>query len=670
MARKSNFEIAFELGAKLDPSVKRAFNDANKRLASFGNSLKNVTKTALGVAGGIGITKALSGAFNMVRNSMDSAFSRIDTMEQFSTVMEVMTGSAETANKALETTTEIVKGTAFGLDVAAGAVQNFVTSGMEVDTATKIFGSFADAVAFYTKGTNDELASVSDAISKMSTKGKVDMEQLGRIIEMGIPAIEIYAQATGQSAEQVSESISKGKISTEEFLSVMDKAFQEGTEKFPAIAGAAKDAGASWQGTFDNMRAAVARGVTNIIKSIDNMLESNGLPDMRTMIADFGSRFESVLTKVGEKIPVVTNFLMGMYEKAKPGIEWIKNTGLPAVRDAIGFVVEKAKELYNFIVNNWSTIKPIIVGLITTLGILKASALALSVFQSVTGFIKKFQAANTAARLSMLGLNGAMLANPAFWLIAAFMGVIAIAIAVWKNWDTVKEWLLVIWESIKQAVATVGSAISNAFTSAYNWVVGLFSGIGEWFMEKFMIIQTAAETAGAWISEKFQVAYDAVTSLFSGLGEWFGEVMSNVTGAFKSGINAVIGLINNAIGAINKISVDIPDWVPEWAGGGKTFGFNIPQIPYLAEGGITTGPTLAMIGEGAEQEAVLPLSKLQALLNTEPSNSSPVINYSPVINIEGNADERVVEQANIQSFRQFERMMKEYLRSKDRNKFN
>jgi len=47
-------------------------------------------------------------------------------------------------------------------------------------------------------------------------------------------------------------------------------------------------------------------------------------------------------------------------------------------------------------------------------------------------------------------------------------------------------------------------------------------------------------------------------------------------------------------------------------------------IPYLAEGGVTTGPTLAMIGEGREQEAVLPLSKLQGLLNMQ-GGQPPII---------------------------------------------
>ena len=40
----------------------------------------------------------------------------------------------------------------------------------------------------------------------------------------------------------------------------------------------------------------------------------------------------------------------------------------------------------------------------------------------------------------------------------------------------------------------------------------------------------------------------------------------------------------------------------------------MPNIPMLAEGGVVTGPTLAMIGEGNESEAVIPLSKLNTMM--------------------------------------------------------
>ena len=66
------------------------------------------------------------------------------------------------------------------------------------------------------------------------------------------------------------------------------------------------------------------------------------------------------------------------------------------------------------------------------------------------------------------------------------------------------------------------------------------------------------------------------------------------------------GLWNNTVG---KLSFTVPNWVPGI--GGK--GFDVPDIPMLAEGGIVTSPTLAMIGEGRGPEAVIPLSKMGSM---------------------------------------------------------
>lgn len=52
------------------------------------------------------------------------------------------------------------------------------------------------------------------------------------------------------------------------------------------------------------------------------------------------------------------------------------------------------------------------------------------------------------------------------------------------------------------------------------------------------------------------------------------------------------------------------------AGGGVSFFGAFKSILGLAEGGVATGPTLAMIGEGSESEAVLPLSKLGNMMQT------------------------------------------------------
>lgn len=75
---------------------------------------------------------------------------------------------------------------------------------------------------------------------------------------------------------------------------------------------------------------------------------------------------------------------------------------------------------------------------------------------------------------------------------------------------------------------------------------------------------------------------------------------------WKGFINGIISGVNALIKGLNKFSIDVPDWVPEF--GGKKFGFNIPMIPKLAKGGVVNEATLAMIGEDGK-EAVMPLEK-------------------------------------------------------------
>jgi hypothetical protein len=85
-----------------------------------------------------------------------------------------------------------------------------------------------------------------------------------------------------------------------------------------------------------------------------------------------------------------------------------------------------------------------------------------------------------------------------------------------------------------------------------------------------------------------------------------GFVANVITAPFKAAFNLVAKLWNNTVG---KLSFKVPGWVPGI--GGK--GFDVPDIPELKDGGIVTQATLAMIGEGNEPEAIIPLSKLASM---------------------------------------------------------
>ncbi|MEV8036994.1 hypothetical protein [Streptomyces sp. NPDC086182] len=98
------------------------------------------------------------------------------------------------------------------------------------------------------------------------------------------------------------------------------------------------------------------------------------------------------------------------------------------------------------------------------------------------------------------------------------------------------------------------------------------------------------------------------------------SVLKGIINAFTALPRAYIGGLNAMIGALNRIHVKIPDWVPHF--GGREFGIHLPMlpnIPTLAQGGVVParrGGTLALLAEAGEPEAVIPLSKLERVLGS------------------------------------------------------
>jgi hypothetical protein len=116
----------------------------------------------------------------------------------------------------------------------------------------------------------------------------------------------------------------------------------------------------------------------------------------------------------------------------------------------------------------------------------------------------------------------------------------------------------------------------------------------------FIAILTALyfkfESVRKVVDTVFQGMLKGGKAVFDGLTTYFTAIFN----IYKSLFNGIAKLWNSTVG---KLAFNIPSWVPVI--GGK--GFEVPEIPMLADGGIVTGPTLALIGERGP-EAVVPLS--------------------------------------------------------------
>jgi hypothetical protein len=152
--------------------------------------------------------------------------------------------------------------------------------------------------------------------------------------------------------------------------------------------------------------------------------------------------------------------------------------------------------------------------------------------------------------------------------------------------------------------------LKNAADDVLNFVINLFKTVFNWAKNNWPLL-LAILTGPFGMAIAFIVKFkDDIMGVFSliynGIKATMGFIADVITAPFKAAFKAVAGLWNNTVG---KLSFTVPGWVPGI--GGK--GFDVPDIPMLADGGIVTGPTLAMIGEGREPEAVIPLSKMGSM---------------------------------------------------------
>jgi hypothetical protein len=164
---------------------------------------------------------------------------------------------------------------------------------------------------------------------------------------------------------------------------------------------------------------------------------------------------------------------------------------------------------------------------------------------------------------------------------------------------------------IAAAVLLVNGAMTAwaAITTAFTAIQTVFNAVMAMNPITLIIIAVVALVAALVIAyKKFDGFRNLVDGVFkflkTAVGVWVDGVklyFDVVYGIFKTLFNGIASLWNNTVG---KLSFKAPSWVPGI--GGK--GFEVPNIPMLAEGGIVTGPTLAMIGERGP-EAVVPLDR-------------------------------------------------------------
>ena len=291
-------------------------DEAEKSGAKMSSSFDQPTPKANILTGSVGklsaamlITKGATTALSMAKGSLDGAFGRIDTLNNFENTMTRLTGSSEEAAAGMEGVRDVVVGTNYMLDSAAQTVQRLVMQNGSLEQSTKSYQIWGDAVAMYGDGAAETMDNVMDAMIQMRATGTVNMAQMDRMVRRGVDPWKIYEDATGMSMQSILDALRDGSIDANEFFDTVEQAMRDGGNELASVSGMAQQAGDTWAGSFANMATATSRGTANIIQSMDDAFAETRFGSMKENVQGFGKTFEGALNGIAGVIPPVVSVI-------------------------------------------------------------------------------------------------------------------------------------------------------------------------------------------------------------------------------------------------------------------------------------------------------------------------------------------------------------------------
>lgn len=274
--------------------------------------------------------------------------------------------------------------------------------------------------------------------------------------------------------------------------------------------------------------------------------------------------FENILTKVGSKLaPTVMGFLQQLSDwmetidwdafatsvgdALQRVFDWIQKIdfttffekGMDGVENFLeklgGLIEDVPKIIQTF--KDWS---PLIAGVAAGFVTLKVAMAISSLISAVSTAIGILTGVEETATVAQTGLNTAMLANPAVFIISIIAGLVVALITLWNTNDGFREAVTNAWESVKEAVSTAIEAIK-----------GFFTGLVDSIKQAWENIKTA-------ISEKIDIIKETVTNVFTAIA----DTVSAVWETIKNAVQVAIMFIGEIISAAFQI-ITMP-WMFIW----------------------------------------------------------------------------------------------------------
>lgn len=599
-----------------DSKVSGGVRKVEGRLSGIASTAKRGISTVGKLAGALGLVGLAYKGIDMVKNSLDGAIDRYDTLNNFPRVMAQIGFDAETSQKAINKLSDGIQGLPTRLDEVAATAQRIAVMTGDLDLAVDT--TLALNNAFLASGASAQDAQRGlEQYVQMLAKGEVDLQSWRTLQETMPYALNKTAEAFGFTGERATldfyEALKSGEITMSEFnakLIELDQAQGGFAETAQTAAGGIKTA-------WTNLQTWIVTGVASIIGAIDEALGGTG------SIADAINGLKPIVQGTFDwiadvAIPAVAEairFVIDLFKEWGPSIDEIKNAFaiafetiqsivIPIINEVVNFIMEIwgglvswwqehgemiSNAVENFmmvifaimqalwpvikfiIIDTWNAIKGVIQGAIDVItGIIQFfSALFTGDWTAMWDAVK-----NTVSGAVKLVWNLIQL-----WFVgkvlkagkALFTGLRSIVSSLWQairslftngvntarnvvstGFNFIRSIISNVMSAIRSIISTVWNGIRGTTTSVVNAIRNTISRI---FNSLAGIVRNAFSSVSKAVRNGLNRALTIIKSLFSR----FKDAGKNIVKSIADGIKGAIGMVTDAIGNVTK---KIRDFLP------------------------------------------------------------------------------------------------------------
>lgn len=390
--------------SKISPGISAALKGVDPVAEQQGRSMGGRLSSGIGMALKASVAGVGVAAGGVLAGAISKGMGRLTGIENAQASLRGLGHDAQSVGTIMDSALASVKGTAFGLETAAGVAASAVAAGIkpgaDLERTLKMVGDAATIAGA-------DMSDMGRIVNQVATADMMQMDTANQLMDAGIPILQMVADEMGVTAAEARKLASDGKISFETFQTALEE----------GVGGAALEAGDTFQGAASNMGAALGRlGATGLNPFFD--LTKDGMGAATAALDGLESRLAPLADNVsvwlqGTAVPAVKDFSAAMQSL---GQNDTARTALDGTKDAAIQLVDAGRAL-----------APVVVSIVASLGEAGA-ALGISAWGAFVSTLK-VAGAVLEATATPLGAVADFLAD--------HPGLVMAAVAAWTGMKTV-----------------------------------------------------------------------------------------------------------------------------------------------------------------------------------------------------------------------------------------